>query len=124
MGSTGSGSFSDYSRRKPTSSEEGNGGSSGVDNCGQALESQLEEMSRCFYFLTYNNLPPVGTNISIAFNGIRIVAETALGEEIGYLPTKFNYLRFCLSSGFNYTGVITFSSITPTPAVRVDVVPV
>jgi hypothetical protein len=123
MGSSGSGSFSDYSRRKPTSPDAKNGGASGEDNCNQAFSASLEEVSRCFYFINTGTVPPIDTEVMVSFNGIRLVVETSLGEEVGYLPTKYNYVRVCIDSGFNYTGVVSGSSATPTPNVKVDIVP-
>ncbi|MXO04618.1 hypothetical protein [Flavobacterium sp. HBTb2-11-1] len=123
MGSTGSGSFSDYSRRKPISKEEKNGGSSDIDKCSLAFSTSLEEIGRCFYFMNFSNIPPVGTSIVIVFNGIRLVAETLLGEEVGYLPTRYNYLKFCIDSGFSYSGVVVDSNLKPTPFVKIDVTP-
>lgn len=123
MGSTGSGSFSDYSRRKPISQEENNGGSSNVDKCSLAFTTGLEEIGRCFYYMNFSNIPPVGTLIKIIFNGHRLVAETLLGEEIGYLPTKFNYLKFCIDDDFTYSGVVSNSNVSPSPFVKIDVTP-
>ncbi|MBN8671461.1 MAG: hypothetical protein J0L80_12290 [Chitinophagales bacterium] len=123
MGSTGTGSFTDYSKRKPT--DGGNtGGSSGKDKCGQAFECSLEEVSRCFYYLNTGNLPTSGTEVTVFFNGVRISVETLKGEEIGYLPTKFNYIKLCIDDGFKYAGVIKSTSLVPTPSVFVDIVPV
>ncbi|WP_029281355.1 hypothetical protein [Pedobacter sp. R20-19] len=123
MGSTGSGSFSDYSKRKPTQPQDNNGGASGVDKCGKGFSANLEEVSRCFYFINYGVVPASGGGVKVAFNGSRLVVETALGEEIGYLPTKYNYLRTCLDDGFQYAGSISSSKNTPTPSVLVDIVP-
>lgn len=123
MGSTGSGSFTDYSKRKPTSPEGGDGGSSGKDNCGKAFSTSLDEVSRCFYYINTSNVPPRGTEVNVFFNGLRLSVETKKGEEVGYLPTKYNYLKNCLADGFIYTGVVTASSLKPLPSVTVDVVP-
>lgn len=124
MGSTGSGSFTDYSKRKPTNAEEANGGSSGVDKCGLGFSANLEEVARCFYFINYGDVPPGGTTVKVAFNGHRIAVETDLGEEIGYLPTKYNYIKICLDDSFAYHGVVNSSRTTPTPTVLVDIVPI
>lgn len=123
MGSTGSGSFSDYSKRKPIDKEDDSGGSSNVDNCLLAFSTGVEEISRCYYYLNYTNVPPVNTVVAIVFNGVRLVAENALGEEIGYLPTRYNYLLFCMNAGYKYTGVVVTSSKSPTPSIRIDIVP-
>lgn len=123
MGSTGSGTFSDYSRRKPISQEDNSGGSSNVDKCAIAFSNGLEDVGRCFYFMNYLDVPPVGTSIIIIFNGIRLVAETLAGEEIGYLPTQYNYIKFCMEEGHSYSGIVSSSNAIPSPSVRIDVTP-
>lgn len=123
MGSTGSGSFTDYSRRKPIEPGDGNGGTSGKDECGKGISSTLEDVSRCFYFINTHKVPPVGTEISVFFNGVRVSIESKKGEEIGYLPTKYNYLKNCLADGFQYKGNIRSSSISPIPSIIVDITP-
>jgi len=124
MGSTGSGSFTDYSKKQPTSPEENNGGSSGIDKCGTAFSASLEEVSRCVYFKNNGSVPPIGTAVIISFNGKRLVVETNLGVEIGYLPTKFNYIKLCIEDNINYNGVISSSKTIPTPSASVDIVPI
>lgn len=123
MGSTGSGSFSDYSRRKPTNSSDSSGGHSNVDNCLLAFSTQLEDVGRCFYFINNSAVPPAGINIVISFNGVRLAAETKTGEELGYLPTMYNYLRPCMADGHIYEGVVASSTLTPHPSIRIDIVP-
>ncbi|MBS1519929.1 MAG: hypothetical protein JST50_02940 [Bacteroidetes bacterium] len=123
MGSSGSGSLTDYSNNKPTSSNPSSGGSSGQDNCGQAFEAVLEDVSRCDYYKMNNDVPPVGTNVKVIFNNIRLLVTTSDGTGVGYLPTKFNYIKVCIDNGFNYAGVVTASSIKPMPYVKVDIAP-
>ena len=124
MGSSGSGTFSDYSRHKPLKNEDADsGGSSGKDRCGQAFESALEEVSRCFYFMNRNSVPLAGTEVKITFNGLRFAIETTLGEELGYLPTGRNYIKVCIDSGFKYIGAVNSASLKPTPSIRVDIFP-
>ena len=123
MGSTGSGTFSDYSKRKPKSPEDNNGGASGIDKCAIAFSTNLEEVSRCFYYRNTGKVPPSEVEVNISFNGSRLVAETKLGEEIGYLPTKYNYLRICMEDNYSYTGAIKSSKDTPTPSISVDIIP-
>lgn len=124
MGSTGSGSFTDYSDRKPSSENADDGGSSGKDPCGQAFNTSLEEVSRCSYLINNGIVPPRGTSVRVRFNGIRLSVETEIGEEIGFLPTKYNYIKVCMDSGLNYVGSVNSSSLVPTPAVFVDIVPI
>lgn len=123
MGSTGGGNFSDYPRSKPTSLDANNGGTSGTDMCGLAFTTSLEEVSRCAYYMRTSDVPAVNTDLTISFNGSRLVVSEQGGEEIGYLPTKYNYLKICLSSNFTYSGFVNFSSLVPTPSIIIDVTP-
>ncbi|MBB5644893.1 hypothetical protein [Pedobacter cryoconitis] len=124
MGSTGSGSFTDYPNKKPTNEEKNNGGTSGIDKCGTAFSANLEEISRCTYYLKYKKVPSTGSEVLVFFNGYRLSIKTTKGEEVGYLPTKFNYLKLCLEDGFSFSGVISDSRMTPTPSISVDIIPV
>ncbi|HEY4194123.1 MAG TPA: hypothetical protein VGM63_01200 [Mucilaginibacter sp.] len=124
MGSSGSGALTDYTNSKSTNSKSTTGGSSGEDNCGKAFEANLEEVARCDYFTTKGVVPPVGTKVVVNFRGIRLAVTTTSGQEIGYLPTKYNYIKVCIDNGFSYGGEITNSSITPTPSVLVDIAPI
>lgn len=123
MGSTGSGSFSDYPKSKPIKPELENGGSSGTDKCGKAFSTSLEEVQRCTHFLEYGEVPPLQMQVSVGFNGSRLVVTNNEGVEIGYLPTKYNYIRFCLEENLNYGGIVTSSRNVPTPSVFVDITP-
>jgi len=124
MGSTGSGSLTDYSKRRPKNGEANIGGSSGKDDCGKAFSTQLEEVSRCFYFIDTGNVPGSGTRVNVFFNGVRVSVETIKGEEIGYLSTKYNYLKVCLDAGFKYKGEVRISALKPIPSITVDITPV
>jgi hypothetical protein len=124
MGSTGTGSLTDYSKRRPKNEESKTGGSSGKDECGKAISSALEDVSRCFYFIDKGKVPGAGTVVNVFFNGVRVSLETSKGEEIGYLPTKYNYLKLCLDAGFKYKGEVRISSMKPVPSITVDVTPV
>jgi hypothetical protein len=123
MGSSGSGSFSDYSKQKSKTTGGKSGGASGDDQCGKAISTSLEEVSRCTYFASTGKVPSKGTEITIVFNGVRLAAVTKKKEEIGYLPTKYNYIKNCLADGYSYSGEVTSSSLKPVPGVLVDIVP-
>jgi hypothetical protein len=123
MGSSGSGSFTDYSGVTPSNPSDQTGGASGTNRCGNAFSTGLEEVSRCQYFLTHGSVPSIGTDVTIGFNGMRLVALAATGEEIGYLPTKFNYLKGCLEDDFNYEGQVVGSTTIPHPTVTIDAAP-
>lgn len=124
MGSSGSGSFSDYSDSRPIGPNANNGGSSQTDRCTLAFSTSLEDVRRCFYFINHGAVPPIGTQVKIVFNGVRLAAETTLGEEIGYLPTKNNFLKTCIDDEFRYEGQVRTSSATPIPDVSIDCRPV
>lgn len=120
MGSTGSGSFTDYSGSKPTNSGSGgSGGSSGTDRCKQAFSCVLEEVAQCDFYTQHQAPPAPGTELAIILNG-RLFAVDSNGSRIGALPTRFNYLAACLASGIQYRGVVTASAATPVPTVSGD----
>lgn len=125
MGSTGSGSLSDYDSHGKDQVERSNqvGGSSGIDQCSMAFSTHLEEISLCEYFIKMGTVPKEGTNIQVKFD-IRLVVTDNEGTYIGYLPTKYNYLRACISDGFNYTGVIIKSAEKPINSITVDIAPI
>lgn len=123
MGSSGSGSFTDYSQHKPANANDATGGSSGKDKCRTAFSTSLEEVSRCDYFKNHGDVPPAGTAVKVVFNGHRLSVVTYSGEEIGYLPTRFNYIVNCIEDGISYEGAVTSSRLNPTPSVFVDIIP-
>lgn len=122
MGSSGSGRFSDYSEEKPTNPNLNNGGGSKIDKCKIGFATSLEEVSRCEYYRK-KGIPPIGTEVIIKFNKIRLAAIDLSGIEIGYLPTKLNYVKNCMDDGFTYSGVVRTNTLSPTPSVLVDIVP-
>lgn len=123
MGSTGSGNFSDYQgyggNPGPGS---GKGGASGADQCARAFSTSLEEVATCDYFTKTRKVPDKGVEVSITFDK-RLVAVDSGGTYIGYLPTKYNYLKACMEGGYSYSGVVQSSSIIPVPAIMIDIAP-
>jgi hypothetical protein len=119
MGSTGSGSFTDYSGSKNPKGDGGQGGSGGVDQCAQAFSCTLQEVAQCDYLKSHGAPPPVGSELRLALNG-RVFAIDANGTTVGALPTSHNYLAACLKSGFEYVGVVTSSKAGPLPSVTAD----
>lgn len=122
MGSSGTGSFSDYSEHTPKATGGKTGGGSGEDQCGRAFSTNLEDVSRCDYFLKHASVPPINTPVEIYFNK-RLIAKTNKGEEIGYLPTRYNYIKLCLEDGYNYYGIVSASSSSPLTTVTIDIAP-
>ena len=120
MGSSGSGSFSDYGH-KPKGNQ---GASSGEDKCGKAFSASLEEVQNCNYFTTTRNVPIVGNVIYVVFANPRLAVHNDQNVIIGYLPTKFNYLLACIENGINYSGLVSSSSLVPLPSISVDISPV
>lgn len=124
MGSTGSGSFSDYPGSRPKEGDQGSGGggASGEDRCARAFSCDLEEIEQCDYFSARGVVPPVNTPLSVEQRG-RLFAVDAGGQTVGALPTKFNYLADCIAAGFAYEGRVNSSASTPMATVSVDFAP-
>lgn len=118
MGSSGAGSFSDYSG---TNDQNGGatGGTSGDDQCSRAFSTHLEDISDYDLFKNSGTVPVLGATLTVALRG-RLVALDAAGTEVGALPTKLNYLAGCLKDGFTYVGIVTSSGLTPMPRVVAD----
>jgi hypothetical protein len=119
MGSTGSGSFTDYSGAQNPKGSSGSGGSSGVDPCSQAFSCKLQEVAQCDYVKKHGAPPPIRAELSLMLNG-RIFAIDASGTTVGALPTSHNYLAACLSACFKYVGVVTASTANALPSVSAD----
>jgi len=127
MGSTGTGRFTDYSGKQDSSSTGGiqgggSGGSSGEDRCDHAIAALLEEVERCAYLQIHKAPPPDGTAVVVSIRG-RLSVDTVDGEVIGYLPTQYNYLAGCISSGRTYGGSVISTAATPIVRVHVDIAP-
>lgn len=122
MGSTGSGRFTDYSGQTPENGEGKTGGSSEENRCEKAFSAMLEEIERCTYFKEKDSVPEVGEIVTIGFDG-RPLAISKEGHIIGYLPTKFNYIKMCMDDGYSYSGRVVSSSNELVAAVTVDIQP-
>lgn len=116
MGSSGSGSFSDYSNSKPGGA---GGGASGSDLCRQAFSCELEEVAQCDLYAATTVVPKVNVVLSLKHDK-RIFAVMADGTKVGALPTKYNYLAGCMKDGILYVGVVTASGLVPIPTVTAD----
>ena len=82
----------------------------------------IEDVDTCEYYSKKGTLPAVGTEVYIDFK-VRLVVKSNDGLIIGYLPTKYNYLRYCIVKGFTYTGIVSNVSSTPINTVIVDITP-
>lgn len=121
MGSTGSGNFSDYYGY--SKAEKGiTGGVDKKDQCSLAFTDCLEEVEICEYYLKKGMLPLVGTEVYIAFDK-RMVAKDKKEVVIGYLPTKYNYLRACMTDGYTYGGIVNAVLTSPVKTVSVAITP-
>jgi len=123
MGSTGTGKFTDYPGSKPKQNGDLTGGSSGIDECARAFSSRLEDVSACTYFTTTANIPPIGTSVELYFDK-RIIVRTLDGIDLGYLPTKFNYLKICMDGGYIYQGFVRLSALGAIPVIEIDIAPI
>ena len=95
MGSTGTGNFSDY-KNFPRAIKGITGADDSEDKCALAFSTFIEDVDTCEYYSKKGTLPAVGTEVYIDFK-VRLVVKSNDGLIIGYLPTKYNYLRYCLS---------------------------
>jgi hypothetical protein len=121
MGSSGSGSLSDYSGFN--SSAKNQGAASGSDDCNKAFTAKLEEVDRCSFYITHSTLPAIETEVKLILNK-RLTIITQSGESIGYLPTSLNFLAKCLADGISYQGRIINTREKPILSVEVDMAPI
>ena len=122
MGSSGTGNFSDY-KNFPRAIKGNTGADDSEDKCALAFSTFIEDVDTCEYYSKKGTLPAVGTEVYIDFK-VRLVVKRNDGLIIGYLPTKYNYLRYCIVKGFTYTGVVSNVSSTPINTVIVDITPI
>lgn len=121
MGSSGPGNFSDYSNY-PRAIKGVTGAVDSEDKCALAFSTLIEDVDTCEYYSKKGVLPAVGTEVYVDFK-VRLVVKSNDGLIIGYLPTKYNYLRNCIVKGFTYTGVVSVASSKPINTVVVDITP-
>lgn len=121
MGSSGTGNFSDYLNFQGAIKGV-TGGVDSEDKCTLAFLTLIEDVDTCEYYCKKGVLPAVGTEVYVDFK-VRLVVKSNDGLIIGYLPTKYNYLRNCIVKGFNYTGVVSVASSTSINTVVVDITP-
>ena len=122
MGSSGTGNFSDY-KNFSRAIKGITGADDSEDKCALAFSTFIEDVDTCEYYSKKGTLPAVGTEVCIDFK-VRLVVKSNDGLIIGYLPTKYNYLRNCIVKDFKYTGVVSNVSSTPINTVIVDITPI
>jgi hypothetical protein len=134
LGSTGTGSFTDYpgsAGGRPGGGKKGTGGGGGGgggkqpdDRCGEALEGiSLQDVATCTYYREHETPPPKKSRVRIRKKllGGRIAVELhGTNEAIGLLPTKFNYVVPCIKAGWEYTGNVVDSTKAKIPKVIVN----
>ena len=123
MGSRGSGRISDYPGSS-SSRQSGGPGSSNEeepqDRCAKAFTARLEDVEQSAYYRAHGTTPPIGTTLEIVQHK-RLVAQTTGGEDIGNLPTSFNYLASCMKDGWRYIGAVrSVASGPPAAIISVD----
>ncbi len=112
MGTTGSGKFEDYET-----------GAEDEDRCDKAFTAELEEVATCAFFNSHEDLPLAEAPVRVQAGQRLVVLSSETEEEIGYLPTEFNYLRGCINLGRIYEGAVRSSGKRPLPRVSVDIAP-
>lgn len=115
MGSSGSGSFTDY----PGTGD----GPTSEDKCGAAFSVELEEVDLCEFVQNQGSLPPDQTEVRVEARVRITVVSTQTGESIGFLPTKYNFIATCLANGWEYGGFVIRTSSVPFSRVWVDIGP-
>lgn len=116
MGSSGSGSISDYPGSSPQGKSGGGaGGGSQEDRCARAFNTRLEDVERSDYYRANGAVPPVGTPLTVVHRK-RLIAQTSAGESVGNLPTALNYLAACIKDGWRYIGTVQSASNPPPEA--------
>jgi hypothetical protein len=119
MGSSGSGSITDYPGSSPKGKTGGGGGGgSQPDRCARAFSARLEDVERSDYYRAHGSVPPIGTRLTV-IQAKRLVAQTASGESVGNLPTSLNYPAACMKDGWAYIGTVQ-SATNPPPAASVS----
>jgi hypothetical protein len=136
MGSTGTGSFTDYpgsqgGRPGKNGGGGGAGGSGGSgggkmpnDRCSIDLNGvSLQEVAICAYYKEHESPPPKKSRVRVRKKllGGRIAVELhSTSEAVGLLPTKYNYIVACMKQGWEYTGNVVESTAAKLPKVIVN----
>jgi hypothetical protein len=90
-------------------------------NCSQVFSTFLTDVNS--YVRKHNSVPSVETALAIRLHNDKLVAMDNSGNEMGYLPSRYNYLVDCIEQGYSYTGKVIASSINPFVSVIIDVTP-
>jgi hypothetical protein len=125
MGSSGTGRLTDYSskeKKEPKTPGSETGGSSGRDPCSESFTAKLEDVARSHFYATKGALPANGSQVDVKLLG-RLVVYAA-GADLGFLPTKYNYLAGCINRGFKYSGTVISTATAPVPMISVEISPV
>lgn len=139
MGSSGTGSFTDYpgsqggrpgnnsGGKKSGSGGSGGSGGGSADQCEKQISSlRLEEVANCEYYENHQSTPSVGTQVRVRekLANRRVAIETSInGEIVGYMPTMYNYIKACMKDGWQYSGKVAQARSGQNPKVAVDLSP-
>lgn len=127
MGSCGVGNFGDYDLRnignKSSEAAEVGGGGQVTDfNCTlNDVIIRLEDVATSEFFNTHGILPKIGTAINVknSLEGGRLVVVNEQSENLGNLPTRYQYLYKCISMGSSYFGEVIDSKDEPIKSITV-----
>lgn len=101
MGTTGSGTFGNYSPIQR-------------DNCPSQISFFIEDFEISEYFLTFRKYSELDDDIFILdelINKRIVVVDKRSMKILGNVPTKFNYLyQKCIMQGKKYVGVVKYVS--------------
>lgn len=129
MGTSGSGSFSDYpSGKKGSSTTDSTGDGSGINqnSCEKAIgEIDLEEVATLDYFKNHQNVPNIDDEVELSnkLDGGRLVV-LCNNLKLGYLPAKYSYLLTCTKEGYSYRGTVIDTTTSPLVHVQIDLGPI
>lgn len=90
------------------------------DLCDITIETRLQHIEQCDFYLETFDVPPAETQVRIERRNKRVVALNAEGKTIGAIPARYDQeLAECMESGIKYAGKITHSSAGPPVIIEV-----
>lgn len=96
MGTSGSGRLSDY------------GVKSEIDKCDKIIENELLENCGDYDYFNNQMLPlEIGTKIFLKAEQRIVVFDLSTNSSIGALSTRYEYIRQCISRGYEFHGEIS-----------------
>jgi len=134
MGSSGSGKFGTYHVDNSNDTNAGamdgegassrSGGANGEVECPKSIENiRLQDVATSENYSNHENVPQKGEEVFLnhhIINGRLVVIFANTGEIVGNLPTQYNFLINCIKSGYEYSGTVVASGLTPIPFIVVS----